>query len=668
MYWFRTDAGPGALILLGVFCLWGLGGYLLADAAYRLERRERLLAGLALGMVLSVWLANLLAHWLAAPTAFWASVLAVPVLGLIAAYAQRGRGRTELAPSGWWALALALAMAVFFVLLGRGLGILDDRKNLSFISTIAFGDVPPGFYMNPGIDPAYHYGFQLLGGMLARLAGMYPWSAFDLTKGIAAGIAIALAALAGWRLTHRWGGGLLTAGLITLASGGRWLLLFLPQGLLRSLSARVELWGSAATSAPTLFDGLATHWSVAGGPPAPIPFAFVNGILEPFVLGSQAGPGALSLAILLLALLLLSRARNRLGWVLLIPVFACWALASEADFGLYAVGLLATAVMGAAWKPGGPWRADLRRALAVIALAGAISLFQGGTLTAMRADLLGSGATASGSAGLAGFSLRWPPAIVSAQLGELSLLDSKTLLVGLLELGPVLLAAPAAVWLTRRWLIRGRYQLAGLGVASVIGVLLPLVVRYQSDRDITRLTAEGLLGWLLLAVAAAALLLRARPAGRLMWGGLGWAAVTCFGGLVVTGSLLTAIPRAMLSSDIAPIDARMTDRFWGVLEPDSLVLDSHPWRAVALTGLPTRSSPSSLETLPEWEALVADPTLESIVEAGFRYVYVDEYWWQRNGNALAAQFSDPCVELLGMETDEGANGSRRLFDLAGCRP
>lgn len=667
MYWFRTDAGPGPLLLLLVSALWTIGGSLLVTAGFRLRRRERLVAGLALGLTVSMWLANLIGRWLPPASAFWLACLAVPAAGVIVAWRHRPQLADWPSRRAWTVLGACLLIAVVVLMIGRGVGILDDRKNLSFISILAAGGIPPPFYMNAQMSPHYHYGFQLHAAMLMRLAGMLPWSAFDLAKGLAAGLAITLSALVGWRLTHRALGAAVAGVLVSFASGGRWLLLLVPQSLLRAISAEVTLWGSAATSASNLYQALAAGWVVEGGPPFPIPLAFLNGIWQPFVLGSQAGPGALSIAILMLVILLLPRARGTFGYLLLVIVLAAWALVFEADFVLFALGMGLTAVILArptvrlAWRRKGRWMA------AVVLLAGAVALVQGGTLTDLAANVVrGGGDGAANAPGLAGFSLRWPPAIVSSHLGELELFRPLQLLAGLLEFGPSLLAVPLGLWAALRFGQRGRTELAAWGAAALFGLVLPIVLSYRAERDITRLSSFGLLGSVMLAMSLTSAWLRTQPSAWLKGAVAGWMGAACLGGLVVAGSLMTAIPRATLSTDIAPIDARMANRFWGELEPGSLVLDSHAWRAVVLTGLPTISAPDSVSTLAKWEAMVAVPELEAVLDAGFRYVYVDEYWWQRMGAEMGTFAGNPCAMLLGSDFDSEANGSRRLYDLGDC--
>jgi len=55
-----------------------------------------------------------------------------------------------------------------------------------------------------------------------------------------------------------------------------------------------------------------------------------------------------------------------------------------------------------------------------------------------------------------------------------------------------------------------------------------------------------------------------------------------------------------------------------------------------------------------------------IAQAGFVYVYVDTYWWDSMSPAARASFSRSCVALVEEVRDNGANGSRWLYDVRGC--
>jgi hypothetical protein len=113
---------------------------------------------------------------------------------------------------------------VLFARLARGMGIFDEPKNLSIVSTMAAGDIPPHHYLNSTVLFAYHYGFQLLGASLVRLGGLQPWSAFDLSKAIAGAYLFLMLALFARRyLNIRWAGPVV-AGVLAFVTGTRFLL------------------------------------------------------------------------------------------------------------------------------------------------------------------------------------------------------------------------------------------------------------------------------------------------------------------------------------------------------------------------------------------------------------------------------------------------------------
>jgi hypothetical protein len=368
---------------------------------------------------------------------------------------------------------------------------------------------------------------------------------------------------------------------------------------------------------------------------------------------------------LFLFLLLFPRIKGWRGIGVLVMVLSVWALAAEAEFILIVLGLLATTIMIRLWSDTRLWRAEGFPILASALPAVLISLIQGGTITEIaRSIVAGRPSIPGGSAAL--FSLRLPLAIVSSHLGELRLDRPDQLLVGLAEIGPIILAGPLVVWASIRWFRRGRYGRVSLAVASYLGFLIPIFLRYNVDRDITRLSGSGLLDWALLAVPAVWILW---PRLRSAWLKAGISAIagaSLFAGVVVLGPLLTAISRPMLSNEIAVVDAAMTRRFWDKLEPGGLVLDSRGWRAVAVTGRLTRSAVDVTNDLPSWREVVAAPDLDRVAQAGFSYVYVDKIWWDRMTEAERESYSRPCVILVGEETDNNANGLRRLYDIRAC--
>jgi len=668
MYWFRTGNALDGLALIPFFFLFTLGGWLLSTHAFKLKSRERVVVGFGLGLALTLWFSNLLGRWLPPQIAFWGAAGLVLILGFLSAiWSDRPfLDKTDL--QVWPLLLFFMGITLLFTLMGRGLGIFDDRKNLSIISTMAAGDIPPHFYMNSGFLFKYHYGFQLFGASLMRVGGFFPWSAFDLSKGITAGLAIALAYLWGWRVTYRKLGGVITAFVLTFASGGRWLLTLVPPSILSRASTQLTLWGSGSSSAADLFEGLTSTWVIVNGPPVHIPFAFVNGILQPFILYLQAGPKSLALVLLLLLLLIFRRWVNRFGLLILTLLIAMWGLTAEAEFVLFALGLFTAFIVLRAWRVDPAWRSELRTGMILLVLASLIIIFQGGTITeTVRGIILPAEETLAGIAGPSvGFSLRFPPAIVSAHLGELRITKPGELLIGLMEIGPALLLAPLIAWASIRWAKRGRFLYLAIAISTFFGFVIPLVLRYEVDRDITRLTNYALLGWILLSIPLLRVVWRQRLSDWIRTIIVAGAALLVFGGFVVTGSLLTAIPRAMLGYVIEPVDAAMTRLVWDTLEPGAEVLDSRSWRAVPITGRLTRSAVDSYAELSSWADLVAFPDVHQVSGAGYRYIYVDEFWWDSMPENARESYMDSCVRVIQELHDNAANGSRWLFDIGGC--
>jgi hypothetical protein len=229
------------------------------------------------------------------------------------------------------------------------------------------------------------------------------------------------------------------------------------------------------------------------------------------------------------------------------------------------------------------------------------------------------------------------------------------------------LALPAALVFLRRS-ARRRYELAALALGSLVAAVIPTVVEYSVDRDITRFSAYALGTWALLAVPVLFVLARRSKTWKLPAVGLAWGALTMAGGVVVFAGLLSAVGTSVFSEDIAPVDAGMTRRVWGTLEQGAWIIDSHPYRAVIVTGLKTRSTRTDFSPVPEWEALVADPRPQAVLAGGYRYAYVDSHWWASMSPSVQAEYVAGCASLVARDIDSGQNPERRLYDLQACRP
>ena len=141
MYWFRTGTPLSFIPWLAISLTWVIGGWLLATHAFRLEKRERLIVGVGLGLVPYLWFSNVLGHWLSPTPTFVLAGIIVLFIGV--AFAWKGdRPVLDWRDFGIYRLILiGLVIAWVFFRIGKGISLFDDRKNLSIISTMAAGVV-----------------------------------------------------------------------------------------------------------------------------------------------------------------------------------------------------------------------------------------------------------------------------------------------------------------------------------------------------------------------------------------------------------------------------------------------------------------------------------------------------------------------------------------------
>lgn len=107
MYWFREGSSLALLPWLAAFSLAWLGGWLLARHSFNLNKNERVIVGLGLGIVLSAWLTNLFGRALPATAAFWAAAAGVLLLGTLAAWRSAQRPLLSRADLEIWPWLLA---------------------------------------------------------------------------------------------------------------------------------------------------------------------------------------------------------------------------------------------------------------------------------------------------------------------------------------------------------------------------------------------------------------------------------------------------------------------------------------------------------------------------------------------------------------------------------
>jgi hypothetical protein len=671
MYLLRTNSLIDLLLFLLLSSMWAVGGWLLAAHVFHLRRMEHIPAGVAVGFLLFISFSDLLAHLLSLTLAFWTASVAILLLGVACAWHSKRRPWVDKGDlTGLPLLAGLLALAVFFTLILKGESIFDEYLHIPLVSTMASGDIPPHFYLNPAFNFAYHYGIQVFAASLVSLADFFPWSAWDLSRALA----IAFTLVLGWlwvrRVTRSTAAAWFGTILFTFGGGARWLLILLPAPLLNWVSQSVNLVGTGLDTAPTLAAALSRTWLIEGGGPVPFPFAFHNGIFIPvfFNLGST---GAMPFMTVLLLLLLLPRGRlSPVGLALWSFLFATLALSAEHLFAVIWLGIALSAVISLVFHrklfkrfP----RASLIQWGFILALSALISLLQGGFITETARNLVASiTATVSQSYNARGFSLRWPPGLLSAHLGVLSILNPGQLVALLAELGLVLALVPLVFIRFKKWLGHRDWFSSGLALSAAFSLVFPLFFQYEVDRSITRMPATALWTCLVLGFPILWMAFRnARIVTRVVMA-TGYL-IILLGGIVIFRTQLHSIANLEYTYFIDKLDASYSADYWNKLPSGAQVLDRVPSRSVSLFGRITRAHSGIYDPLPEWEALIQNPIPDKIAAAGYDYIYMDRIWWDGLTASQQEQFQQPCIDILDEREQEGGGNYRLLVDVSGCK-
>lgn len=682
MFWFYSGPDWGILVWFLSLLLVLAGGWLIATHWFQLEDRERLLAGFAIGLICYLSIANWIGR-IASPFLTYAgSAILVFGLGVTAAFPFKDRwvDWKDWKIPGWILTGLALAWLFFRV--SKGMGLYDEYKNLALISTLANGWIPAvAHFGDPGLL-RYHYGFHLLGASLMQLGHLMPWSAFDLSKAMIWALSIVLAGLVGRRYIPMPYGSWLLGGAVALAGGTRYLLTLLPTGWLLAIQQHVTLTGLGSGS---LVDALATTLPIEGSPQIGFPFAFMSGVNASYVM-AHAGEQTIEPLLLMLTILLISRPGRRPGILIFAILFSFWALAAETSFALIAMTLIALA----AWRffrdrPAFLADASLLTPTVGLIISIPLILLQGGVIAALAQQLLfptvasvgvaaNIGAPAVASSGAAstflGFSLRWPPAIISGDLGTLSIFDPLALIAGVLDMGLVVVLLP---WLTYLWWRNHRQDALQtlLLLIGWAGVLIPLVVGWESRQDIAHITDFGVDTAVVLLVFALAAQSAPGALGTntaFVYTGSLVLALMCVPGVVLMGVQLTAAQRTILSAHYGDPEALVARQAWGRLPSDSKVLGPIG-NASILTGQLTGGiyNPPGGPEGAVWASMLSVPNLQTLVQHSFDFVFVDSRWWDSLDAASQRELENPCIHTFA-RGQEGATGRFvEILDLRGCR-
>jgi hypothetical protein len=535
---------------------------------------------------------------------------------------------------------------------------------------MAAGDVPPHFALNPSLSFGYHYALLLFAAEIMRLGNLFPWTALDVVRGFSLALPLVLAGLWGYRMTGSRPAALLTGCLVAFAGGTRWLLLLLPPAWLDRISASVSLIGSAAASASNLSEAMVSNWKIDGAGPIPFPFAFYSGVNQPYVM-AYTGIAGSGILIMLLILLTAARWRHWSAGIVEAVLLGSLAIANEISFLVIGMGFVIAA--GVWIIRHRTWRALKEVRVWPVVLGGAvlIAMVQGGMLTEIARAVVRRqiGTTTYFDTTPV---LVWPPAIVSAHLGALSLANPWQLVSGLLEIGPVVLVTPLILAWGWKSLLLHKWFEAAL-VYSSFGAVIAVFVQFQGP--LFTATPRLMGGWFfvcaLYAVPLLWLWLRKRSDTwkvSAMGGGL----VCGLGGLVLLGIQLAAIQRPVLATFISPMDAKMSQEYWNRLDAGAEIFDPVVFRAPTVFGRFTNSSPSWYTRFAAWEALSEAPDPFQIRAAGFAYVYVDSDYWESLSTGQQLGFDAACVHQIGqvdgIHSDRDyTKDFRRLLDVQDCK-
>ena len=448
---------PGLLLLAAELLALAAVGYVIARVALRqTDDRLALAQGLVIGPSLWGLSVSFLLHLLpgmAGALAGW-----VVVLGLGAGLSWRQRHVVRIPPRTLAGFGLAAAAISWVALASRQLLIIPDEAiHTSLAATIRAGAWPPTLSWNPDVDLAYHYGIDLLIGLLmppvgpdlgftTELLGAYAWTSLIM-------LVIALVMRRG-----SWAGTLALTPL--LLAPGAWTLVFGEQPSLLRLSI------PAGLPAPGLRDALTNlYWprvelpwpseqhSVPPNiwkPPFPLAYALAFVGLERVALReNHRWPAALTLALLIGFLALVDETVAPVVLVMWIAMETFRLLRRRSSRSIAPASIVRVAA--------GP------------VLAAALMAVGGGVLTGA---LTGVGGTGDVSAG-------WPlDPRERAALASISIQGGG---LGLIEVGSIVAVAIAVLLAARNRLV-----LLLVGAATVF-LIAAFTVRYEAaPHDIAR--------------------------------------------------------------------------------------------------------------------------------------------------------------------------------------
>ena len=538
---------PGLLLLVAELATLAAVGYVVVRVALRQDDdRAALAQGLVVGPAIWGLIVNFVLY--AVPGMAGAAVGWGVTLVIGAGLAWRVPDRIRPQPRTIAGFAVAVLALCWVALASRQLLMIPDwPAHLGLAATIRAGGFPPELPWSPGMPAIYHYGLDLLVGLLTppigpdlafttELLSVYIWTSFALI------VVTTLVQRGSWMVALILSPLLLTA--------GAWTLVFVtPPDVLRiPVPAGIPSAGLRASLADVYWPGVQLPWSAPGLVSDGMSTASPPNIFKPFFLLGYA-----------LAFVVLERAASRMGcWqprsVVLALLIGFLGLVDEAvaPVVLALWVALEAAALWATKSAGRGIAQSALRAFAGPALAVLLLAVGGGVLTHALTDAAGSGLSLGWHADPGS---RRPVVELSQQPGGL----------GLLGLGPLVVVGAAALL---AW--RDRMVLA-LVVGAVVFLVATLTLQYEYAHDIGRMDGHArnfsLLALLLaLSMRLARLRMRWRYiAGVLFVGLVVWPTVAGparnLGLAVLQGTQLANAQAGQGKFNVLPMDRYVIKRF-----------------------------------------------------------------------------------------------------------
>ncbi len=685
MYWFRDNFLYFIPWLIVMLITW-FGGWLATSRIFRLKSQENIFVSFGIGLFIYIFFVNICGYFLPAPITFILPAFITLIFGFLTNYRNK-KFQLDWKDLGHWKLLLfGLLFALFMVRMEQGLAISDDPKNITLISQLATGDIPPKFYLDGSKFFSTHYSFHLIGASMMSVGNVMPWSAFDLSKALVASYSLILIYLISLRYVKYPYQAILVVALFTVVGGTRWLFFLIPQNLIQPLDGLITLQGTSANMNLPFTQAIFQKWTLDGGPPLEYIFGFLNSLNGFFFNSHSGGLAEIALSIIWLTL---GQTKKYLSYLIYIPLLAMFALSTETAFVFFALGVLGITIWAfVSRKPNKSVEIGLCLALL---LSSPIIAVQGGYITEKVEKVLTGKWIVSASEPeifseissddsnnisdfeILNFSIRWPPGFPNAHLGELSLTEPLLLLTALIEIGPFLLIVPWLIIFAWRKYRDGDVYWGIITIASVLAFLFPIFVKYYVDRDITKIMAVALGNWkyqllLFIWVSVVSQGWKRHIQHAVRYFSIFSVIIAAMGGIVVSIFNFSAISKPVLSYNINSLDAYVSSETWNKLDNSYLIFDRMRWRASMLTGLKTEFG-STKDGKPEWNLINNAATIENMAAAGYRYAYIDKIWWYELPESSRESLSQSCVKIIAEYVDDWpleVPDFRRLIDISEC--